>query len=175
MTLDPIASLNAKSEELGWQTRWSVATRFEHAELNRLLTLWHEKAARTFPSRTDFSLRQLKAVLPDIAIIERVTTNDGPRYRVRLLGTALAQSFGEQTGKYFDEFVPPDQMSLWTGGYGLILETAQPIRIVTKFSLPQVDYLYGEVLSAPLAGSDGVPNMILSATYTSADPIDFDS
>ena len=175
VTQDCLASLNARAEALGWQVRWSVATRFDDPELNSLLSLWYEKAALGFPTRADFSLKQLKAVLPDISIIERVYAKSGPRYRVRLVGTAIAQSFGEQTGKYIDDFVPPELMDRWAGGYAAILETGKPIRVVNKFALPQVNYLYGEALSAPLADSKGEPNLVLSVTYMSSQPRDIES
>lgn len=175
LTLDPLTSLNAKAEALGWQVRWSVATRFKHPELNKLLALWYEKAAYGFPRRADFSLRQLKSVLPDVSIVERVDTKSGPRYRVCLVGTAIAQSFGEQTGKYLEDFVPPEMMPRWRSGYDAVLEAGRPVRVVSKFSLPQVSYLYGEALSAPLAGSDSAPSMVLSVTHLSAKPLDIES
>jgi hypothetical protein len=175
VTQDCLASLNAKAETLGWQVRWSVATRFDDPELNRLLALWYEKAAYGFPTRSDFGLKQLKPVLPDVSIIERVHAKSGPRYRVRLVGTAIAQSFGEQTGKFIDDFVPSELMDRWAGGYDAILATGKPIRVVNKFALPQVNYLYGEALSAPLADSKGEPNLVLSVTYMSARPRDIES
>ena len=147
--------------------RCYTALQFDHPELNALRDVWNEVAAKHPPTRADFDARKLKPFLRNIAIIERVTSGSAPaRYRIRLHGSAIAQWFGEQTGHFIDEFIPQRTLPRWTAGYDVVFAHGAPLRFISRFELPQINYLDGESFSAPLVDEAGNTNLVLSAMYT---------
>jgi len=159
--------LDRKAKREGWPFHCDAALEFERAELNALRDLWRSLAAeKAVPSRADFDARTLKPYLKNILIIERVVT--GPqrwRYRTRLSGTAVTDVLGDFTGKFIEEQVPLELVPRWTAIYDAILDSGQPLRLVADFELPQLAYLRGEGLIAPLTDRDGKPTLILSCAY----------
>lgn len=71
--------------------------------LRQLLDYWtKEKGDRIAPSRLDVDPGQIRALLPNVFLVERI--GEPPRYRYRLVGTTVVKEFGEEiTGKYLDE------------------------------------------------------------------------
>ena len=57
------------------------------------------------PARTSLTRTLLKRHMPYLAIYERIDTSP-ERYRVRLMGTRFAQTFGDLTGKIVDDVIP---------------------------------------------------------------------
>jgi len=91
-------------------------------------------------------------------------TEDG-RYRVRLHGTALASYAGDKTGQFLDDMIPPDLIGSYTSVYDTVLEMLEPMRVVRDFQVPELDYLAGESLVAPLSATGKTTPLILSLTY----------
>ncbi|WP_341911836.1 PAS domain-containing protein [Ferrovibrio terrae] len=59
------------------------------------------------PSRADIDPLDFPALLPNIMLLDRVTTPEGDRFRFRLSGTDIALYTGrELTGKFLDEVLP---------------------------------------------------------------------
>src|ERR1700743_2928394 len=97
--------LNTLAKNEGWAMRVDTTLQFDAPELNALREVWAEKAkaAGGLPSRADFDARTLKPFLRHISIIERATNGAGRMsYRYRFYGSALAQRFGEQTGRFIE-------------------------------------------------------------------------
>jgi hypothetical protein len=164
---DAIADFNARARAHGWTFVCHRPENFVQAELADVLALWREKAAdRPMPSRTDMSARLMKPYLPHMTILERVPADGGARYRVRLHGSALASNAGDNTGRFIDELVGAHLLGSYTGIYDAVLELGAPVRVVSHYQLPRIDYLTGESLVAPLALPDDATPLILSVTYT---------
>ena len=169
---DPAALFNAHAEAEGWSTRCSAAGDFQTPELSALFAIWNAKARAHWPRRADFDARALKPFLRNIAIIERHEADAAVRYRLRYFGTDFVRLFGEQSGRFVDEFLPPANLPRWTLAYETVLLAHAPLRFTAEFSIPQISFLKAESFSAPLAVETASPPLLLTAMYVmpKADP-----
>jgi hypothetical protein len=71
--------------------------------LRKLFDYWIEKKGdRIAPTRAEIDPGEIRALLPNVFLVERV--GEPPRYRYRLVGTTVVKEFGEEiTGRYLDE------------------------------------------------------------------------
>ncbi len=70
-----------------------------------LYDYWTElRGGRIMPKRSEIDPLAIPRVLPNIALVDLEGEGEAMRLRVRLLGTTLAQRYGERTGQYLDEF-----------------------------------------------------------------------
>ena len=163
---DPIAAFNARAKQAGWTTTCVAARSFKRRELSAVLALWQEKAGtRCMPARSDLTARVMKPYLPHMSLIERIGTGPRARYHGRLHGTALARYAGDKTGLFLDEVLPAHLIGSYTGIYDAVLELRQPLRVVSHYQAPEIDYLDGESLIAPLSAAGHNTPLILSVTY----------
>jgi hypothetical protein len=159
-------AINARAQDAGWSFFLAPARDFEHPSLTAVLALWRDKAAgRAMPLRSDMTARAMKPFLTNMSLLERVETSTGRHYRVRLHGSTLAGYSGDTTGKYLEDFVPPEQLGGYLGLYDTVLRLKVPLRVVSQYQAPQIDYLTGESLLAPLAVVGSTTPQILSVTY----------
>jgi hypothetical protein len=108
----------------------------------------------------------LKPFLRHLTIVERVPDAEGKtHFRFRLQGSALVQHFGEQTGKLLEESIPPGIIEAWNAGYDALLKARKPVRVLTFYQMPSVDYLTGESFSVPLGNPGGIPSSVFTVTY----------
>jgi hypothetical protein len=163
---DPIEAFNARAKAAGWTMTCGAARGFERPELANVLALWREKAGtRAMPERADLTARAMKLYLSHMSLIERVGCGQGARYRGRLHGTALASYAGDKTGLFLDEVVPAHLVGGYTGLYDTVLALRAPLRVVSNYQAPDIDYLVGESLVAPLSVAGKDTPLILSVTY----------
>jgi hypothetical protein len=164
---DPVGALNALAIAMGWGTRCYEDLDFVQPELNALRDVWRTKALAIGPlSRTDLDARLLKPFLPHISLIERAAEPSGAaRYRMRLCGSEIVRRFGEQTGRFVDDFIPAKLLPRWTASTDAVLGCIAPLRLVSRFEAPQVSWLDGETFAAPLANGGAPPDTIFTATY----------
>ncbi|MGD0189372.1 MAG: PAS domain-containing protein [Rhizomicrobium sp.] len=169
---DAVAAMNARAIAMGWNIRCYEDLDFVEPELNRLSDIWCAKASRTgFPSRRDFDARTLKPWLPNVSLAERVCDETGtPHFRTRLFGSTLARIFGEQTGRYLDDFLPQPYFERWNALYSTLLMCRKPLRIVARFEWRKVEWLDGEMFATPLGNGHDEPTMILGAMYMTPKP-----
>jgi hypothetical protein len=164
--LEILNTLNARAKAAGWTFACGPAEGFEHAPLADALALWQGKAAgRAMPARADLTARAMKSFMPQMSLLERVATETGDRYRVRLHGSALARYSGDATGKWLEEVVHPDRLGGYIGIYDAVMDLRIPLRVVSRYQAPEIDYLMGESLVAPLAIPGSTNPIILSVTY----------
>lgn len=164
--LDPLKAFNERAKASGWTFTCGPATGFDHPALNNAAALWREKAkGRAMPARSDLTARVMKAYMPYTSILERVGTGTSARYRVRLHGTASASYAGDKTGQFVDQFVPAHLLGSYASVYDTVLELQQPLRLVRDFQAPEIDYLAGESLVAPMSRPGANSPLILSITY----------
>lgn len=165
---DPLKAFNERAKALGWTFTCGPARGFDHPALSAALALWREKAkGRTMPARADMTARAMKPYMPHMSLIERVGTGKSARYRVRLHGTALASYAGDKTGQFLEDLLPAHLVGSYSSVYDTVLELLEPIRLVRDFQAPEIDYLAGESLIAPLSMSTSVKGtpLILSITF----------
>ena len=170
---DPLAELSEKVRVSGWTMRADAKLDFVHPPLNDLRDLWFAKseALGHMPRRADFDARSLKPFLRNLAIVERVVDEGRIRYRTRLHGSLLVQYFGEQTGKFLDQSIPPDVIESFHDGYDAVLQMRKPVRALSFYQIPSVDYLAGESFAVALGNEEDRPVQVLSATYLTSKKI----
>ena len=162
---DPVQKLNEKAELRGWTFACDRDLQFDAPNLSNVLTLWKMRAsAGRLPARSDFSARDLMRVLPTLMIAEIIRAGDQVRYRYRYVGTHVAQTIGELTGKFLDEALPEPSRERTTACYQAVIDAREPLRFLTKFSLDKISYLCAEFLSAPLASDGATVDMVMTVT-----------
>jgi hypothetical protein len=168
--IDPALALNRHAQVKNWPLRCDSALSFERPELNAVRDIWRSLAAgKNVPPRTDFDARTLKPYLRNISIIERVPVDAAKwRYRYRLMGTAITEVAGENTGHFLDERIPPKLLPRWTSAFDAVLDNDMPMRFVADFQVRPLDYLHGEAFAAPLADERGETTLILTCLYLKA-------
>jgi hypothetical protein len=164
--------LDRKARAEGWPFRCDATLDFGRRELNALRDLWKARAVgKIAPSRADFDARSLKPYLRHILIIERVFVGpDRWRYRTRLAGTALTEIIGDHTGKFLEEQLPLELVPRWSSVYDAVLDGAQPLRLIADFELPQLSFLRGEALIAPLSDRSGRLTLMFGCIYFAPKP-----
>jgi hypothetical protein len=165
---NPLLRLREKARQAGWGVELDETLSFERPELKHLYDLWRLKAAEVggLPARSDLDARMLKPFLRHITIVERAPDAEGrPHFRFRLQGSALVEHFGEQTGKLLEDSIPPGIVEAWNAGYDALLAARKPVRVLTYYQMPSVDYLTGESFSVPLGNGGAPPASVLTVTY----------
>jgi hypothetical protein len=162
MNIDLAArALNQKSTQQGWHYFCDPTLAFSDSFYDNFLAIWRSKVGdRKMPSRSQLTPRDLKDVLRNIVIGERVGVNPS-RYMFRLIGTGLTDVAGHVTGKTFDECIPPELVPRWNECSDLILDAEQPLRFIGRVHLRGREYLDAEHLYVPLANDSGQPTFIM--------------
>lgn len=112
------------------------------------------------PRRSSITPRDLKNVLRNIVMFERVG-RDPPRYRWRLVGTSLTHMAGDNTGKMFEETLPPEHLPRWIECCDLVLDGGQPMRFLGRVHLEGKEYLDAENLFVPLSNDNDEPTFMM--------------
>lgn len=112
------------------------------------------------PLRSDITPRDLKDVLRNIVIFERVEQNPS-RYRWRVIGTSITDILGHNTGKMVDESVPPEFLPRWIECGDMILDGGKPLRFLGRVHLQGREYLHAEHLYVPLANDNDEPSFVM--------------
>ena len=164
--LAAIRAFNTRARARHWAFTCFAAGDFERAELAAAFATWTDKAgARRMPARSDITARTAKSWMPHMSLLERVDEESGPRYRVRLHGSALTRYGGDSTGRYLDEFVHGGRIHSYTAVYDLVLAQLVPLRVLSRYQAPDISYLIGESFVAPLSRPEASP-LVLSVTFT---------
>ncbi|HXC57003.1 MAG TPA: PAS domain-containing protein [Rhizomicrobium sp.] len=164
--LAELEAFNQRARSRGWPFACAPALDFERCELGAALALWREKArGRAMPARTDMTARAMKPYMTHMSLLERVPAGEGHRYRVRLHGSTLARYSGDGTGKFLEDVVQAERVAGYAAVYDLVLELLQPLRVLSSYQAPEISYLTGESLVAPLALAGSDMPLILSVTY----------
>lgn len=121
------------------------------------------------PTRAEMTARALKPWLRHVAIYERVSeARSQPRYRVRLMGSAYQEVFGDLTGQFLDEVLPPEAVPLWHAVLDVVLAGGRPTRFLTRSEITGKDYLISEYCSVPLANDAGESAYVMGVGYYEA-------
>ncbi len=159
--LDAAKALNQRALRENWYHVCDPGLSFSEARYDQLLELWRRKSGgRAMPARSEITPRDLKDILRDVLLLERVSQNPS-RYKFRLVGTGLYDMAGELTGKMVDEIVPPEHLPRWIECADLILNGGQPLRFLGRVHLEGKEYLNAENLYVPLANDKGEPTFVM--------------
>lgn len=155
-------ALNQKSAQEGWHYFCDPGLAFSDDFYDSFLETWRTKAGdRKMPMRSQIMPRDLKDVLRNIALFERIRENPS-RYMFRLIGTALTEIAGHHvTGKTFEECIPAELVPRWNECCDLMLAGEQPLRFIGRVHLRGREYLDAEHLYVPLANDTGMPAFIM--------------
>lgn len=152
---------NQKAVQQKWNHFCDPTLAFSLPRYEQLIAIWRAKAAgRAMPRRSDISPRDLKDFLRDIALAQRISI-DPSRYVWRIIGTGVTDVLGHNTGKTFEESVPPKHLDRWREIADLILSSQQPLRLCGRVHIQGRDYLDAENLYLPLADDSDVPGYVL--------------
>ncbi len=164
-------AFNDRAQAAGWPFTCMPAQDFENAPLAGALELWRAKASgRPMPCRADMTARAMKPYLTHMSLLERVLADGRPRYRIRLHGSTLARYAGDSTGKFLEDSVSPERLESYAALYDTVLALRAPVRVVSFYQAPEIDYLMGESLLAPLSVPVSDTPMLLSVTFTKPRP-----
>ena len=131
-------------------------------KLEKLVAVWRAKCVDgRLPSRDNFTPRDLKAWLSNLALLERIPEGG---YRFRVCGTGLIPQFGcDATGRAVEELTEELRIDLRNR---LVRSSTLQIPIVACLQIPLAlkcaDY---SELILPLANEDARVSMLLLATY----------
>lgn len=154
-------ALNQKAAQQKWHHFCDPGLAFGDPVYVQFLEVWRARAGeQEMPSRSQITPRDLKDFLRNIVIFEREDINPS-RFRWRVIGTGITEVLGHNTGKTFEETVPPELLSRWTECGDLVLDGGQPLRFLGRVHLQGREYLDAEHLYVPLANNDGVPTFIM--------------
>ena len=159
---------NRFAEQTGAPGRCDPSLTFRTPELVQALSIWREKAnGAGIPLRRDLGARELKAVLPDVIIVDVIGSGEKRRYRTRLMGTSVARLVGDNTGKFLDETVGPPFYERWSRMLDAALIANGPLRFAGRVEFGHQEYLDSEALIAPLVSQAGAADGVLLIVRTS--------
>lgn len=158
---DGITSLNQRASREQWFYHCDPGLSFSDGYYDPLLKRWREILAKgKMPRRSEITARDLKDVLRNIVVFERISLSP-PRYRWRLIGTSMTPITGDNTGKTFEETLPPDHIARWVACGDVILNEARPLRFIGRVHLKGREYLNAENLFVPLANDSDEPTFAM--------------
>lgn len=139
---------------------------FVTPDLEAVAALWREKCAgRRYPARADFSMRDLKLVLRNLAFLEPTSVADGYRFLVRFMGSELDAQLMPMTGRYADQVLPEYFKRKWQAVWSHPITTGSLVRSLARAEFRPRQYSYAEGFYAPLS-DDGVGiNMVMAVVY----------
>jgi hypothetical protein len=158
-SLDAITALNQRAARGQWFYHCDPGLNFSDGYYDPLLKRWKDILAKgKMPRRSEITARDLKDVLRNIVVFERVGLSN---YRWRLIGTNLTSMAGDNTGKTFEETLPPDHVERWVACGDVILQDARALRFIGRVHLKGREYLDAENLFVPLANDSDEPTFVM--------------
>jgi CheY-like chemotaxis protein len=117
---------------------WSVR---RNPTLRRAYDYWLKKSAgRPFPDRADLDPAEIKDVLPHLTIVEVAGSDAQPRFRYRLIGTAVVDAVGrDRTGCFADEVLDRRQTDFLFGLWREVCSSGCPIYAASAYDVESGD------------------------------------
>ena len=121
------------------------------------------KGDRLMPSRKDISPQGMREFVRHIGLVEiRPGAHGEQTYFIRLAGAKIESVYGSITGKYLNEFLPPQIEARWRTLFSTPQGTKAPVRFAGRVAFGGRDYLANELLVAPLGEGDEVSMIFVS-------------
>jgi hypothetical protein len=130
--------------------------------LHEVLSYWSTKRGnRPMPSRRDIDPLELgPAVLPHLMLVD---VEPGPRFRYRLFGTAVGETFGmDATGQYIDAVMVGQYKDFLLGLYHDLLTMKKPIYSTSIYGTKLDRKMWTQRLMLPLSTDGGAVDMVLA-------------
>jgi hypothetical protein len=133
-------------------------------EFAELLRYWDSKRqGGRLPARTDIDPLDLTRLLPHLLLFDVVRTDDGPRFRFRVAGTAFTTLIDRDvTGLHLDELGPPERVATVVSGLSAIVRTGRPCFLAGRPTLHSDQVMMVKRLGVPLATDGLAVDMILA-------------
>lgn len=129
-----------------------------------LFGYWKGKALDRLPARRDIDPLDIPAVLPTITMTDVVREGGGHRFRRRLVGTAIAETFGrDNTGCWVDELYEEPALSDLLRAYDWVIEHCQPRFDHCSLPLAERSYISYDRLTLPLAEDGQTVDVLLQS------------
>ena len=137
-----------------------------HAVLRAVKVYWEEKRAeRRMPARRDIHPENIKALLPQVLLVD--VLHGGADFRYRLLGTRLRPYFPkEATGQIMSEALVPfgaQTAEATLAVYRMVAEERIPLRVTGPGETFAQPSKFFEAILMPLGEVEEVANMIFGA------------
>ena len=154
-------AFNQRAQREHWHQACDPTLAFADSYYTNFLDIWRSKAgAYNMPARSQMTARDLKDYLRQIILVQR-EEGDTPSYRWRLIGTSVTEIVGHNTGKLFEDSVPPEHLQRWNDVCDMILESEQPWRFLGQVHIRGREYLKAEHLYLPLSDDNGIPTFVM--------------
>jgi hypothetical protein len=164
---DPVEALWAQARAGNWPLLIDPDLAYERQGIRNFSDLWRSRARNgRIPHRREFTARDLKANLSRLILFEKL---DGSRYRVRLMGSALARVWGDLTGQLIDEALPPHLVPRWEALVESVLLIGRPLRVMSRVDYLEQNFLVAEIGAVPLADDAGCVNMVMAVIHASSE------
>lgn len=141
--------------------------------LGQALAYWvRKRGSRSMPRRGDIDPTEIPRLLPNLQLIDVL----GDRFRYRLIGTALVETFGrDYTGTYPDELFTGARRDFICTLYRSVRDAGRPMFMRNRYHTAKGIDLVANRLYLPLSEDDRRVNMIVGvATFEfgiGADPV----
>lgn len=160
-----VQEYNRFAERTGSPGRMDSTLAFERPELVFAAEMWRRCCGdRRMPPRSALDPKLLKSVLPHVAIIDVVSAIERRRFRIRLMGTAVARIFGDHTGKFVDEAIVPPYAERWSSAFDAAIRAGGPCRLAGRVEYKQIHHVSAELVLAPMGERETVDS-ILAVAY----------
>lgn len=141
----------------------SETTPFHDADgrLRHVYEYWQDKRAdRAMPARRDINPADLKTVLPHLMLID---VEPGPRFRYRVFGTAVSESFGmDATGSYVDDVMVGNYKVFLLRLYNDLCTAKKPIYSTSIYGAKREAKMWTQRLMLPLSSDGDLVDMVLA-------------
>ena len=156
----------------GFLATIELANQFDHAPLKDLLELWRLKRnGRPMPRRSDITLRDVRAHVGHIAVVDIIADPHlGRRYKLRLVGDSFSNTTGHRAAQYVDEASDKGYGAVTTAVLDELFVHPCPLRFIGTPPRHDLEHVYAESLLAPLSDDGSEPQQIMIATWFSASP-----
>jgi len=119
------------------------------------------RGSRAMPSRDDLNPSDMRKFSPHVGLIEIRTDADGqPDYFIRRSGGKWEEIYGQMTGRYLHQFLPPILEGRWRAVFDAVCERNAPVCVRSGIEFQGKTWLSAEMFVAPL-GRDGKVDMLL--------------
>lgn len=140
---------------ISWSPDAVLVCRAETARL--ALAYWQDlRGERTMPALGDLDVLEMpRTILPNVGLID-IEYGPQPRYRWRLIGTAITATLGrDMTGRYWDEVYAEDILQMFAGPANQVQEHHIPVRFTGRAHVPGKEIYDTEHLYMPLSDGGG--------------------
>ena len=150
---------------------WELA--FTRPPAQKAIAYWRSLLhGRRMPTRRELNPQAMKDFLKYVNLVDVLSLAAGEwDYAVSLQSTDACEVLGDIKGRRFAEVFPPHHAQRWRNSFDLPREEKTPVRLLTRASTRNKNWLACEVLLAPLGEHDRVTSIFwLTAAWPANDP-----